>query len=308
MLSASAFVIMALSLTGVYVSQKNRASADDGYRIDLSALEGEQNPEDEASDDSRAGEDNDGMTQDGTASTDRIESDFTQNEQTDLDADPAFIEPPFANAQGGAAGEDPIAGIGEGLADGEDGTQAVDGTQAEDGAQAADGTDVIGSMTEETVGSNAVTPEMEEDTVTSDSLEFSTANTLQWPLVGNVLLNYSMDATIFFPTLEVYKYNPAIVIAATEGAPITAAANAVILDIYNDEEIGNAIVMNLGNGYELTYGQLDDIAVEVGDGVQQGDVIGYVAAPTKYYTVEGCNVYFKLTKDGTPVNPLSILE
>ena len=39
-----------------------------------------------------------------------------------------------------------------------------------------------------------------------------------------------------------------------------------------------------------------------------GDVIAEVAAPTKYFSVEGTNVYFKLTKDGEPVNPMTKLS
>ena len=58
----------------------------------------------------------------------------------------------------------------------------------------------------------------------------------------------------------------------------------------------------------MTYGQLKDIMVLQGDMVSAGDVLGKVAAPTKYYSEEGPNVYFKLTKDGVPVNPLSCLE
>ena len=41
--------------------------------------------------------------------------------------------------------------------------------------------------------------------------------------------------------------------------------------------------------------------------VVTGDPIGKVAAPTMYYSVEGTNVYFKLTKDGVPVDPMSRL-
>ena len=66
--------------------------------------------------------------------------------------------------------------------------------------------------------------------------------------------------------------------------------------------------MDLGNGYQLTYGQLKDIQVSEGAYVETGDVIGNVAAPTKYYSVEGSNVYFMLTKDGTPVNPMGKLN
>ena len=38
--------------------------------------------------------------------------------------------------------------------------------------------------------------------------------------------------------------------------------------------------------------------------VAVGDMVGKVAKPTIYYAEEGSNVYFKMTKDGTPVNPL----
>lgn len=34
-----------------------------------------------------------------------------------------------------------------------------------------------------------------------------------WPMEGNVILNYSMDSTIYFATLDQYKYNPAVIIA-----------------------------------------------------------------------------------------------
>ena len=66
--------------------------------------------------------------------------------------------------------------------------------------------------------------------------------------------------------------------------------------------------MELGGGYEVTYGQLTGILVSEGSYVAAGDVIAQVAAPTKYYSLEGTNVYFALTKDGEPVNPMSKLN
>ena len=139
-------------------------------------------------------------------------------------------------------------------------------------------------------------------------LQFSENDSLTWPIVGNVLINYSMDKTTYFATLQQYKYSPAIVIAASEGEAIGAAANGRVIDIYEDEEIGKAVVMDLGGGYQLTYGQLEDIQVSKGGYVSTGEIVGNVAAPTKYYSVEGANVYFKLTKDGTPVNPMGKLD
>ena len=41
--------------------------------------------------------------------------------------------------------------------------------------------------------------------------------------------------------------------------------------------------------------------------VESGQVIGYVNEPTKYYSTEGSNVYFRLEKDGNAVNPKEYL-
>lgn len=145
-------------------------------------------------------------------------------------------------------------------------------------------------------------------TAMQPTLSFNDNDPLVWPVVGNILVNYSMDKTIYFPTLDQYKYNPAIVIQANEGDMITAAAAGKVTSVFKDPQIGNAVTMDLGNGYEITYGQLEGILVSEGSYVSVGDMIAQVAAPTKYYSVEGCNVYFKLTKNGEPVNPMTRLS
>lgn len=145
-------------------------------------------------------------------------------------------------------------------------------------------------------------------TAMQPALTFSDSDTLIWPIVGNILINYSMDKTVYFPTLQQYKYNPAIIIQANEGDLITAASAGKVISVFEDPQIGNGVIMELGSGYEVTYGQLTNILVSEGSFVAAGDVIAEVAAPTKYYSVEGTNVYFKLTKDGTPVNPMTKLK
>ncbi len=147
-----------------------------------------------------------------------------------------------------------------------------------------------------------------ETAATGKAMSFSEEEGLTWPIVGNILVNYSMDQTVFFETLEQYKFNPGIVIEATVGESIASASDGKITSIYYDAQYGNCIQMDLGDGYELTYGQLDQISVEEGDYVEAGQIIAQVASPTKYFSAEGCNVFFKLTKNGEPVNPLNKLS
>lgn len=155
--------------------------------------------------------------------------------------------------------------------------------------------------------SNIITKE-EKEVIDEPQLVFDEKNGLKWPIVGKVLLSYSMDKAIYFPTMQQYKYNPSIVIAANVGETITAAADGKVKKIYNDTRTGQTVTFDIGNGYELTYGQLDDLKVKKDQFVKAGEVVGKVANPTIYYAKEGSNIYFMLTKDNTPVNPLDILK
>lgn len=140
------------------------------------------------------------------------------------------------------------------------------------------------------------------------TVTFGETDTLTWPVVGSVVLDYSMDGSIYFPTLNQYKYNPALVIGSDVGAQVVAAAKGVVETIAIDEETGTTVTMDIGNGYELTYGQLMELTVSEGDVVEEGALIGYVSEPTKYYCVEGSNLFFEMTQDGAPVDPVLYLE
>ncbi len=136
---------------------------------------------------------------------------------------------------------------------------------------------------------------------------FNESSSLFWPVEGEIVLGYNMDNTIYFPTLEQYQCNPAIVISAKEGTEVLSAANGVVEDIYEDPVIGTTMVISIGNGYKLIYGQLSDLAVGISDDVEVGTVLGKISDPTKYFSVEGSNLYFKLTKDDKPIDPTVFL-
>lgn len=142
----------------------------------------------------------------------------------------------------------------------------------------------------------------------SNTLSFAANDVLIWPVDGNVLLSYSMDKTVYFSTLDQYKYNPAIIIGGEVGEDVVAAAAGEVEAVEVDAQTGTTLTLNLGSGYKAVYGQLKDVCVQEGDRVAQGDLIGYLSEPTKYYSVEGPNLYFELLKDGKPVNPMEYLE
>lgn len=140
------------------------------------------------------------------------------------------------------------------------------------------------------------------------SVSFNEDSKLLWPVNGTILLNYSMDKTVYFSTLDQYKYNPAVIISGAEGDQVISATTGIVKSIDVTAETGTTVNIDIGNGYELFYGQLKEVPVKVGDYVEAKTVLGYVSQPTKYYSVEGCNVYFEMHKDGQPVNPIEYME
>ena len=265
-------VLGVLTATGLWMKDST-STQDRGYVVDLSEMEN--------------GAAND--TGDEIRAIQHVQEQEVTGD--DLDYDPYFQETGSQNV------ENPDGSVSESMS----ASPAEDVTAGEklpEDAAEKEGTGTKAQETDAPAISTAMQP----------TLSFGDTDTLVWPVVGNVLINYSMDKTVYFPTLDQYKYNPAIVIAANEGDMITAAAAGKVTSGFEDPQIGQAVTMDLGNGYEITYGQLKEILVSEGSYVSMGDMIASVAAPTKYYSIEGTNVYFKLTKDGNPVNPMTRLS
>ncbi len=168
----------------------------------------------------------------------------------------------------------------------------MSGTEMEDGAE-----ENMESEAENTSAGASAAP----------ALNFSEDTLTEWPVHGNILLDYSMEQTTYFPTLDQYKLNPAIAVQAVEGAPVMAAAEGMIFSIEQTSQTGTTVTMELGNGYQAIYGQLTDLTVAEGDMVNKGTIIGYIHTPTKYYSTEGSNLYFAMKKDGKPIDPILYL-
>ena len=42
--------------------------------------------------------------------------------------------------------------------------------------------------------------------------------------------------------------------------------------------------------------------------MKEGQVLGYVAEPTKYYSVEGANIFFEITHEDKAIDPLNQMK
>lgn len=187
--------------------------------------------------------------------------------------------------------------------------------QAEDTQELKDTPEAETTQDKETDGTTETPTPTEQTGEAADTsaevlpaLDFTEDSTMVWPVTGQVLMDYSMDATTYFATLDLYKYNDALVFAASVDEPVQAAANGKVTSISENEETGVTLTLDMGNGFQTVYGQLKDLTVSEGDVVSSGSILGYVADPTKYYVKEGTNLYFAMEKDGSPVDPMIYLE
>ena len=123
------------------------------------------------------------------------------------------------------------------------------------------------------------------------------------PVSGEILIGYSMESSVYFATLDQYKHHPGIVYKAMEGESVNACNAGRVIDIREDAQHGQMLELDLGDGIHAIYGQLGEIEVPVGAEVAPGMKIAGVAKPTKYFSVEGTNLYFELTQDGKSIDP-----
>lgn len=282
MIASSAFVLAALTMTGVYIKDRENQVKDDGYSIDFDALENNVDQKYQE------------IAQNNQAK-DPVQEQFTDNtpvQDSVLDNDLDYL--PMEEAGSNLV---EIPGLTNKENVGEDELEGHMGGEAPD-AQ--------GEATE--TPEEIQKPAAADNVTVSKELHFAQEQGLTRPAAGDILMHYNMDSSVYFATLDQYKYNPAVMIAAAEGDAVSVCADGKVISVFQNEEIGNAITLDLGDGYQATYGQLKDITVKEGSYVNRGDVLGCVAAPTKYYSVEGSNLYFSLTKDGAAVNPEGMFQ
>ncbi len=242
MIASSAFVMTALTVTGLYMKDKDVEEHDNGYSIDLSQIEPAPESEPQELAFLTPSEE---MIDSAPISEDALDYAPVETEEESVAPVPSEVEP------------EPVNGA---------------------------------------------------EVVIEQALNFSADTGLIMPTEGNVLMHYNMDNTVYFATLDQYKYNPAVIISAPEGESVYACADGQILSVFSNEEIGQSLIMDLGNGYQVTYGQLQNLSCEVGDYVTAGEKIAEISAPTKYYSVEGSNLYFSMSANGELINPEEMLS
>jgi len=123
------------------------------------------------------------------------------------------------------------------------------------------------------------------------------------PLLGMLVVTSPFGMRVHPITGEKTEHHGADLVAEL-GTPVMATARGVVVWRGNKLGYGNCIVIRHGTHLSTIYGHLSHIGVHTGQSVSKGEVIG-LSGSTGFST--GPHLHFEVRKDGTPVNPLSLL-
>jgi|GEM_PF-241745 len=334
MISTSALVLTALTVTGAYVRTHNRNALDNGYTIDFAALEdradeklkeialnsgkGRTNLQGDAKEEMElpleAGSDEikiPGLTEknNGISSADQSSSKGMSDGAGTQGSSKASAGKQTSEKTGiGSQGSGKTtAGVTDTSKQGNSKTVV---SKTETGSISIDVAENSPSGIEQTASSNGTLNQVEDIPVTatvSEELHFA-PETMIKPVSGETVIPYSMEHGVYFATLDQYKCSPAVVYGASLGEAVSACAAGRVINVHNDAELGHVVVLDLGDGYQAIYGQVDNITVPIGAKIDAGAQLATIAEPTKYYSVEGSNLYFQLKKDGESIDPSQFFE
>lgn len=120
-----------------------------------------------------------------------------------------------------------------------------------------------------------------------------------WPVPSCTLLTSPYGYRIH-PILDYERLHAGLDIGAKFGEEIIAADGGTVLIAEYSDSYGNFVLIDHGDRYSTAYGHMSEIAVEAGQEVKQGELIGYIGS-TGWST--GPHLHFEIRLDGERIDP-----
>lgn len=100
---------------------------------------------------------------------------------------------------------------------------------------------------------------------------------------------------------EITGDTPMVIFTASEGSAVIASAKGVVASIEADQNYGNKITVDHGNGYISIFYNTGDVQVKAGDEVATGTTLFLIGADNK-------QLVYQIVKDGVFISPTEILS
>lgn len=102
------------------------------------------------------------------------------------------------------------------------------------------------------------------------------------------------------PFTERREFHSGIDIAGGHKTPIIAPADGEVMHIFENRIMGNVIQIRHRQDLRTTYGHLHSVAVQRGERVERGDIIGYMGNSGRS---TGTHLHYEVVKQGEAIDP-----
>ena len=123
----------------------------------------------------------------------------------------------------------------------------------------------------------------------------------RWPVRGPVNSEFGRRQS---PWTSGSEFHTGLDIRAERGTPVKAPASGVVSFSGAQPEYGVTVIVDHGNDVRTLYGHLSKPAVEVGQKVDRGGLLGYTGNTGR---TSGPHLHFEIIVHGAPVNPRAYL-
>ncbi|MBQ9760781.1 MAG: M23 family metallopeptidase [Clostridia bacterium] len=158
------------------------------------------------------------------------------------------------------------------------------------------------AITDATPDQNTPTPDDSLQTGTEDKVP-----TLALPTAGKLLKEHSTDVQVFSQTMKDYRVHLGVDIACEASAPVCAAADGTVAQIWEDPMMGWCVAITHAGDCVTVYKNLaKDMAegLAVGSAVLQGQLIGQVGDSALVEIAEDPHLHMEMTVKGLQVDPM----
>ena len=135
-----------------------------------------------------------------------------------------------------------------------------------------------------------------------------TAAEICWPVEGELERLHDVQHLHYDVTLRDWRTHEGVDILAPLGETVCAAMSGLVQTVEEDGLYGTVVTVDHGDGTQAVYANLASVpAVNPGDWIMAGDVIGAVGTTALCEIGQGTHLHFAMYLDGESVDPLDYL-
>lgn len=127
------------------------------------------------------------------------------------------------------------------------------------------------------------------------------------PVSGKLSKPHDAEMQVFSNTMQDYRVHLGLDICAEEGAKVCAAADGTVVEVWEDDLMGQCVAISHSGDAISVYKNLSltlPEGVAAGAEVKAGDAIGYVGDTAMVELADESHLHFEMTVAGIQVDPL----